>query len=216
MFLQIPLFLLLPLSFIPGILILIANILLIITAQRNRKENQKFYLFSKVGVINIIWLFVYPNFLLMMHLIILDPWFYLAITSQTNVIVSDVISLVTYGVYFMKIGYSDPSDSKKLLKISGILWMVAVNILFLVDVSLLYVINGLVLPSYTLTIIILSLCTLILYLILISARMLFLIYSIKIREKRLIAAAVLLFIATLFGAEITFLTFLLTGSYGGF
>ena len=209
---QFPLIQLLLLSFMPSTLILIANILLIITAQRNRRENQKFYLFSKVGVINIIWLFVYPNFLLIMETISLDPRLYLAITSQINIIVSDTISLVTYGIYFMKIGYSDSSDGKNFLRISGNLWMVALNILFIVDFLLLYVISGLVLPSHTLSIIIISSCTLILYLILISARILFLIYSIKKRDKRLIAATALLFIATFFGAEITFLNFLLSGS----
>ncbi|MFX1354144.1 MAG: hypothetical protein ACFE8V_08190 [Promethearchaeota archaeon] len=195
------------LSFLPSTSILIANILLIITAQRNRKENQKFYLFSKVGVINIIWLFLYPNFLLMMVIIIIDPWFYFAITSQINLIVSDAISLVTYGVYFMKIGYSDPSDAKKLLKISGIIWMVTLNIFFIVDYMVLYIP-----PASSLTFIIFT-SIITLYIILISARILFLIYSIKIKDKRLIAAAILLLIATFFGVEISNLSFLLTGGF---
>ena len=128
------------LDFFIVLLAILGNTLLIIVGlfQQNKTEDNKYYyFFARVGAINLFWLLILPPlFAFSVDLVgVADAN---SVFWTLNILISGIISIITYGIIITLLGLKDLGRYGKAIKFSGIFWIIA----GILDLTFIAIINS--------------------------------------------------------------------------
>jgi len=117
------------LDFFIVLLTILGNTLLIITGifrHKKTENNKHYYLFARAGSINLLWLLILPSLFDLLYEII-------GTTAENsnllfwvlNIIISGIISIITYGIIITLLGLKDSTRYGNAVKFTGLFWIIA-------------------------------------------------------------------------------------------
>ncbi len=115
------------LDFFIVLLAILGNILLIIVGlfQQNKTEDNKYYyFFARAGAINLFWLLILPP-LIDFLLVLVGVADANSVFWTLNILISGIISIISYGVIFTLFGLKDTSRYGRAIKFIGLFWVIA-------------------------------------------------------------------------------------------